>query len=228
MSVVIEVSEAINLVAGAIKNIKDIHTALKDGKMYFEKKHPEIKKDVQAMCAELQKTCSAIVIASSVVTNFKFDASPAVIELQPTRFNDYCIHNATSRVGAEDLIRSLKGHCSVIRGHAEKLTQGKPELFWRFFGLSAAEKEVELGEKLMDLYNDEKEFHITVGKMASSIEKAFTDVTDTLCSNGLMHASNVPEAAAKLGAYSLLFRELKTKAEQTRDDIGETMIELEG
>ena len=40
MSILKEITDGIELVADAIKNIKEIHDAIKDGRKYFEKAHP--------------------------------------------------------------------------------------------------------------------------------------------------------------------------------------------
>jgi len=217
----------ITLVADAIKNIKEIHTAIKDGKKYFEKAHPEIKKDVSDMCAELQKTCNAIATASSVITNFRFNSSAGALDNEPTRFNDYFINYKKNKNEAEDLIRSLKGHCYIIKQHADKISYGNTNSFWTYFGLQSMQREQELGVLLQNIYDDEQDFHSIVYLMAHSMNSAIEDVTDALCENGMMSSTKVPTAALKLSEYSKSFKELELVASKTRDELDATIKELQ-
>ncbi|HAD14627.1 MAG TPA: hypothetical protein DCF33_19550 [Saprospirales bacterium] len=226
MGILKDIADNIAAVSSAIKNIKEIHAAIKEGKKYLEKTHPEVKKDVAAMCVELQKTCDAIAKASGVITQFQFDATPGSIETQPTRFNDYFIAYKTNHHEAENLIRSLKGHCYVIRDHAEKISSGANKSFWSFFGLHSAEREAALAAMLQRVYNDEMDMHDVVHRMARSMHKAIEDVNAALLTNGLMHADNVPAASARLNEYREHFRQLESLAADTRDKLIETLTEL--
>ncbi len=227
MTILKEIIDGIAIVADAIKNINEIHTAIKDGKKYFEKAHPEIKQDVIGMCAELQKTCNAIATASSVITNFKFNSSAGALDGEPTRFNNYFISYKTNKNEAEDLIRSLKGHCYIIREHAEKITQGKAEMFWSFFGLQSQQRETDLGALLQQIYNDEASFFTIVYHMAQCMNSAIEDVTNSLTIDCMMHSSKVPAAALKLNEYSAAFKKLELLSEDARDAIDATIQELQ-
>ncbi len=227
MSILKEITNDIAIVANAIKNIKEIHTAIKDGKKYFEKAHPEIKKDVADMCAELQKTCNAIATASGVITNFRFNSSAGALDNEPTRFNDYFITYKTNKNEAEDLIRSLKGHCHIIRQHADKVSSGGTRPFWSFFDVQSAQREYELGVLLQKIYDDEQDFYSIVYRMAHSMNAAIGDVTDALIENAMMSSSRVPEAASKLSEYAKSFKELEMIAGKTRDELDETIKELQ-
>lgn len=227
MSVIKEITDGIALVSDAIKNIKEIHTAIKDGKKYFETTHPEIKADVAAMCTELQKTCNAIAVASSVITNFRFNSSPGAIDGEPTRFNNYFISYKNDEKKAEELIRSLKGHCYIIKQHAEKISQGEIKSFWIFLGLKSPEREEELGRLLQKIYDDESDSYTLVNRMAYSLNAAIEDVTNALIVDGMMHASKVKDAALKLSEYSVSFKKLENLAQNTRDELDLTIQELQ-
>jgi hypothetical protein len=228
MSVLKEITDSIKLVADAIKNIKEIHTAIKDGKKYFEKAHPEIKKDVVAMCNELYKTCNAIATASSIITNFRFNGSPSAIDNEPTRFNNYFISFKTNNSEAENLIRTLKGHCHIIKAHADKITNGNSNLFWNIISSSASDqRKAELGQMLQNIYNDEQDFYNVVYQMAKSMHLAIEDVTNALTVNGLMLGTQVPQAATSLQIYAAIFKDLEALATTTRDQISATVDALQ-
>ncbi|HTN45275.1 MAG TPA: hypothetical protein VL098_02940 [Flavipsychrobacter sp.] len=223
MSILAEVADGIKMVAEAIKNIRDIHEGIKDGKSYFEKSHPEIRKDVAAMCMEMSKTCNAISTASALLTHYRFNASPGVIDSEPTRFNDYFIRYKTDQQEAEKLILSLKGHCSIIRDHAEKIGQGSISHFWSLLGFQSQQRQNELQALLQKIYDDERDFHNIVYKMARSLGLAVEDITEELSENGMLHSSKVPDAAAKLAAYSQVFKELEKLAATSRDELEKTI-----
>lgn len=227
MSILKEITDSIVIVSDAIKNIKEIHAAIKQGTKYFEKQHPEIKKDVIAMCSELQKTCNGIAIASSVITHFRFNSSPAAIDNEPTRFNDYFIKYKSDKNEAEILIRSLKGHCSIIKQHADTISQGNSKSFWSFFGLQSEAREKKLANLLQQIYDDERDFHSIVYHMAHSMNAAINDVTKTLEESNMMTSKKVPDAANKLSEYSKIFLELELLARNTRDNLEKTIQEIQ-
>ncbi len=224
MGILKEVTDDIKIVSDSIKNIKSIYEAIKDGKKYIETQHPEIKSDVAAMCEEMKKTCAAIATASRVITNFRFNSSD--MDKDPTRFNEWFIKYKTNKNEAGNLIRSLKGHCQKIKYHADKISQGNQDSFWKYLGFNTEEKNKELGELLQGIYNDERDLYNTVYKMAESMNAAIEDVTEALCLNGMMHSSKVPEAALKLNEYRTIFKELETSAAKTEDNLNEIVQEL--
>lgn len=227
MSILKEIVDGITIVADSINNIKEIHTAIKDGKKYFEKAHPEIKKDVSAMCNELRKTCNAISTAASIITTFRFDSSPGTIEAQPRIFNNYFMKYINNKNEAQDLIYSLKGHCSIVKQHAENISKGNTSTFWTFFGLQSAQRELELAAMLEKIYSDEQDFYSIVHRMADCMNKAIEDVMSTLCENGMMTSTKVPDASIKLLSYAKEFKTLELVAKKIQDELDTTIIELQ-
>lgn len=221
MSIIKEVADGIKLVGESIKNIREIQKAIKDGKGYFEKKHPDIKTDVKVMLGEMQKTCDAISKAAGIITHFSFNTSPGAIDSEPTRFNNLFIDYKKDLNAAEEMIKSLKGHCTIIRHHAEAIAQNKSQTFWNIIGLHSPEKEDELAQKLHTIYDDEMSFHSTVYQMAKSINIAINDVSDAIETNGMMMSANVPLAAQKLLEYKVVFRELEDESKNTAAEIAD-------
>ena len=226
-----DVADGIELVSGAIKNMKEIYTAVKDGRQYFTNKYPDIKNDVSNMCVELRKTCNAVATASSIMTHFRFNVSPNAIDHEPTRFNEYFIKYKTSSVEVENLIRSLKGSCTKIIHHAEKLKREASSRIntndiLALFGLYSHERTRAVEEALQNVYNEEKEWYIVVGKMSTNITKAVNDVSNTLGANGMMHSDNVKAAALLLNDYAELFGALEIEARNQANEIQDLIDEL--
>lgn len=226
-----EITDGIKLISDTIGNVKDIYEAVKDGYQYFNTKHPEIKKDVSAMCVELYKTCNAVATASGIITHFRFNGSPAAIDNEPTRFNQHFIGYKTGSQQAQDLIRSLKGSCHTIRQHAENLRQeaestGFKNGFLSLFGLYSEERAYNLQLALENVYNEEHEWYLVVGRLSESITLAVQDVSLALETDGLMLSSNVPAASKLLNEYATAFGELELKAGRQADEIQAMVDEL--
>jgi hypothetical protein len=229
MMVVDEVAAALKLVSDTFKNLKEIYTAVHDGYQYFSTNYPEIKKDVAGMCVELRKTCTAVATAAAVMTHFRFNVSPGAIDNEPTRFNEYFIKYKTDAEEAQKLIRELKGSCTKIIGHAEKLKADAASLnktFLALFGLHSPERAQDVEEALANIYNEEKEWYIVVGVLSENLTKAIQDVSNALGAGGTMHAANVPAAAQLLNEYATLFGRLELEARSQADEIQALIDEL--
>lgn len=215
MSVIKEVLEGIEMVAKAIKNIKEIQKAIKDGREYLTKKHPDTKSELKGMLTEMQNTCGAIAEASALITHFSFNGSPGAIDTAPDKFNQHFIETKSKINNAENIIMNLKGHCHIIRNHADNIRQKEGKDIWSLLGLNSQEKEHQIANGLMTIYNDEMDFHSTVYEMSKSLQLAIDDVANTLETDGLMLATNVPAAAQKLSEYKKHFRQLEKTTKET-------------
>ena len=152
MTIVAEVTDGLRLVAEGIKNLRTIHSAIKDGRKYFESRHPDVKGDLAAMCVEMRKTLQAIATASAIITHFRFTVESSVSESEPARFNNHLMAHKAQAQNAEAQLDSLRGHCSVIRDHAQKL-EGKSKKanlsgMLKLFGLDSEKRENELAAAL--------------------------------------------------------------------------------
>ena len=81
--------------------------ACNSGAKYLKSNHPDIAKDLSAMCAGLQKTFHTLAVASGVVTNFQFVTSGSAVDFQPDRFNEHFVKH---KARALDLKIQLKLH----------------------------------------------------------------------------------------------------------------------
>lgn len=221
MSIIKEVADGIKLVGESIKNIREIQKAIKDGKGYFEKKHPDIKTDVKVMLGEMQKTCDAISKAAGIITHFSFNTSPGAIDSEPTRFNNLFIDYKKDLNFTQQSIDLLRGRCSIIGEHIQSITQKKSQTFWSIIGLYSKDREDELEKKLYTIYNADEAFRVMVAEMAKSMNKAINDVSDALETNGMMMSANVPLAAQKLLEYKVVFRELEDESKNTAAEIAD-------
>ena len=56
MSVLKEIADSIKAVAEGLQHIRTVAKAVNDGLDYLKHRHPEIKKDLAATCAEMRNT----------------------------------------------------------------------------------------------------------------------------------------------------------------------------
>ena len=222
-----DILDTLDTVAKSIKNIQEIQKSVRTGVGYLKTKHPELKDDLKVMCEELQKTCHAIAASSSIITHFKFNGSPQAIQNEPTRFNEHYKEYKTNSSFAESQILTLKGSCSKIKQHIKKYedVNTKKNIF-SFLGLHNLRKEDELFEAIQKIYDDEMDFRNNVYLLGKSITDAVNHVSSSLENNHMMDYTLVPEAAKLLYEYSVQFSKLENMALQTKDDLDETINEL--
>ena len=219
MTFVAEVAEAIKIVAESIKNLQSIQKAMKDGKKYLEKAHPDIKPVIAQMCSEMAKTCKAIAESAALITHFKFNGSAATLDQEPARFNEHLVKSVGLNQDIRHFIQNTKGHCAQIKQNVFKLTDGQPNNFWRLFGMEHSQRTAELAQKLSLVYEEEIQMFQMMDVMTDALNKAIADVTNALCVDGLMQGSQVPKAARVLAVHAEPFLELQRTAIASQQEL---------
>jgi hypothetical protein len=212
MAIISEVGVALATVANSIGHIREISEAIREGRDYLKVTHPEVKDDLIMMCAEMQKSASALATASSIVTHFRFvigDSLPG----EASRFNEHLMANKSQAETLEQQIASMRGHCLVIKEHAEtvkKKAGGGMRSLAAAFGLHSVERERELADALEGIYDEEMQYHQGVNMMARAVRRTLEAVQEALGPPGVIDPGNVPAAAAVLGEYATAFAELES------------------
>jgi hypothetical protein len=227
-----DVSDALKLVAEGIKNIRSIAVAIKDGKEYISRRHPDIKADVAAMCAEMRKTMQAVAAASAIITHFRFTVESEALQSEPARFNEHLMAHKLQARDVEQQLESMRGHCHVIRNHAARLADAAGKLnllsMFKLFGLDSQTREDELRASLEQIYDDELQVHSNVQRMSHAIGAALNDIQQALGPAGTMSPANVPKAARTLGEYALAFGRLETECNYTALELQRMVDDLTG
>lgn len=137
---------AIVLVATTIPLLRAMN---EDAHAYLQAKHPDVREDVAALCAELRKTAQAIAAASAIVTHFRFQVGPDPNPAELSPFNDYLIRNKGLAGHAEEQLHNLRRHCHVIRDRVSKIEQqARRPSIGQVLGPTSREREQELAEAL--------------------------------------------------------------------------------
>lgn len=230
MTIVKEVADAIGAVANSIKHIRTIAEAIKDGRAYLKTNHPEVAKNLAAMCVEMQKSSHALASASAIVTDFSFVLGPDLAS-EAARFNKRLIDHKKDAETVEQRIDSMRGHCSIIKSHADAIavsaeSRGLKSSVASALGLHSAAKEQDLANALQGIYDDEMAYHEGVYSMAHAIRGALKAVRDALGPPGAIDPANVPNAAKVLGEHATAFAELESDCKTIGRELQQSIDEL--
>ncbi|MEO0912442.1 MAG: hypothetical protein AAFY59_05555 [Pseudomonadota bacterium] len=218
MSIIQDVQNAIADVSDSINNIQTIAEAIRTGRDYLKTQHPNVATDLATMCEEMRKSSQALAAASSIVTHFRFVTGSSAGPIQANeaaRFNEHLVRHKSQADALEAQLDSMRGHCSIIAKHAEKIREeaiptGLTSLA-AALGLHSAEKEEELADALSQIHNEELQYHTGVNAMAFAVKTTLGDVQNALGPAGMIDPANVPTAAALLGEYATAFAELEAR-----------------
>jgi hypothetical protein len=222
VSIVKEVIDALDLLTKSVENVQKLTSAIKSGVDYVNEAHPEARSDLIAMSKEIVNTLDALAFASSVVTRFGFSVEGKEVDSQPDRFNGYYQEKVVEEKALERQIEVLRGHCHIIRDHADSLSElaskkGLKNLF-NFLGITSSEKEQELAGRLQQIYDEEMQLSLTVYAMSEAVKKAMEDVHNEL-GGATMSPSNVPKAASLLKEYQGHFKEFQSQCLAAGDNL---------
>jgi hypothetical protein len=231
MSIVKDVADGIKAVSEGIDHIRTVAKAVNEGLGYLKLQHPEIHEDLAAMCAELRNTSIAVAAASAILTHFRFTVCGSTIDSEPARFNDHLIAHKEKAAKVSSSLQALRGHCQVIKRHAETLRQRARSLnlskLLLLFGIDSAKREQEVLTALQDIYDDEIHGYVLVDRLSRALQEALDDIGNALGPPGTALPANVPQAAVLLGEYAVAFGALETQANYLALDLQQSIDALQ-
>src|SRR5438552_2258022 len=119
--IVREVADALELVADAIRNTREIVKAVTDGREFLKRYHPEARKDLTLLLEEVGRSLTGLVQVSKVVTAFQFTVAGAGRDLEPSRFNNYVIQSRADLQELRAHIVELRARCSRVNEYLNRL-----------------------------------------------------------------------------------------------------------
>jgi len=226
-----DILDAIKAVSEGIDHISTIAKAVNDGIDYLKVKHPDIKKDLEAMCVEMRNTSIAVAAASAILTHFRFTITGSVRDSEPARFNDHLIAHKEKAARVADSLHALRGHCSVIKGHVDLLRAKAGTLnlskMLMLFGIDSSAREQEVQRALQQIYDDEMQGYLLVTGLSRALQLSLEDVGNALGPRGSADPANVPKAAALLGEYAEAFSALETKGNYVALELQQSIAALQ-
>ncbi|HYW10213.1 MAG TPA: hypothetical protein VE913_24825 [Longimicrobium sp.] len=224
--------DGLKLVKDGIDSVRAITEAIRSGREYVARAHPEIQPDLRALVEELGKSMGVVKRASGILTHFRFaiSADPGVAAAELRKFNDYYIQSKTELQFLQTHHDDLRTHCERIRHHAGRIggsatRDGFAKLF-ALLGLKSPAREAELAGELDQLaYGDFAIAH-SVSRMLQLLDDALRDVQGALGSGGAMLPENIPAAVALLGEYGPAFEEIEDRSGALVREIRSVTTEL--
>jgi hypothetical protein len=197
MTIVREVSDAMDLVARTIENGRQIVAALHDARAYLGNRYPKANEDLAGLLTEMRKTLLGLARVSDVVTDFRFTISGPARDLEPARFNNPVIDRKSRLVEFDQSISALKGSSGRMRSYAEALTKGSGRSFWELFDITglSAQRAADVGAKFNDLYVVDERIVDLFQTLLKAAKTALRDVADALGPPGSAARANVSAAA---------------------------------
>jgi hypothetical protein len=183
------------------------------------------------MCEEMRKSSQALASASSIITHFRF-----VIGDRPSaegsRFNEHLISHKTEAERLRQLLDSMRGHCRVIRDHAEKVrmnaeVKGLKSVF-AVLGLHSQKREEELSHALQKIYDEEMQYHQNVNSMVDAINRSLKSIQDALGPPGQIDPGKIPEAARVLGEHAEAFSKIEANCNFNVLELQTSIDQLKG
>jgi hypothetical protein len=231
MGIVKDVVDSLKDVAEGIDHIRTVATAVRDGRDYLKLRHPDVRNDLVALCTEMRNTATAIAAASAVLTHFRFTVEGSSVDSEPSRFNDHLIAHKEQAAQVAKSLQTMRGHCHVIRQHADRLEAKASSLNLRMvlqlFGIDSAERDRQVAAALRQIYDEEMQGYRLVHRMSQALQLALKDVTEALGPPGAMLPSNVTTAARLLGEYGEAFGRLESSSNYVALELQQSIGELE-
>jgi hypothetical protein len=223
--------DAIKGVAEGIEHIQTIATAVREGRDYLKLKHPEIKKDLVAMCVEMRNTLTGIAAASAVLTHFRFTISGSAVDSEPRAFNNHLIAHKERAQMVSQSLHAMRGHCHVIKEHADRLRKRADSLrldrLLLLFGIDSAKRDKEVANALQDIYDEEMQAYRLSNQLGLALQLALNEISKALGPPGSMLPENVPAAAALLGEYADAFSRLESTSNYVALDLQQSIDALQ-
>ena len=211
-----DVLDSVKLVADGVNHIRTVAQAVHDGRDYLKLQHPEIRDDLAKMCDEMRKTAVAVAAASAVLTHFRFTVEGSARDSEPARFNEHLIAHKEVAAYITQSLHSMRGRCSIIQEHADKLRDRANSMnlgrMLRLFGIDSAERDRQVADALQEIYNDEWQGYLLIGRLSGALQQALDDIASALGPPGTMEPARVPDAAKLLGAYAQEFSRLESES----------------
>jgi hypothetical protein len=235
MTSIKDVAGIIITLGDIVKSTREVIDAVNDGKKFLALKHPEAQKDFSKLIEQMQRAIIGMTRVTSLISSFRFvtdgklvDRATADSEL--ARFNNYVIAQKKDIDALKNDIRQLKADCKKVRQLRDKLdTRSKDRSWGSLFGLLGAKAEkrtLELHSTISNFYADDQRMIEFFGQTLALAEGAIKDVEEVLGPPGTTNPYNVPQAAAMLGSYSVLFEAPSKQLHELADAMSDVQSDL--
>lgn len=229
MSILGEMASLLHDVAELLRDTRELAEAVKNGRKYLAREHPEAKEDLNELLNQIRFTVVGLAKVTAVVTNFRFTTGDVYSASEASRFNGYVIAQKTLVAELHNNIHALKGSCDRIRDAHDRLnTLGADNRagMFRLFSAERNAREYELANFMGIFYEHDQQMVDIVKRILNLSEQALTDANDTLGPSGSTYTSNVAVAASVLGIYAGAFRKSESELAALVETLDESISSL--
>jgi hypothetical protein len=207
-----EIADLVHALSGLVKDTRDLAEALRDGRKYLERHHPEAKAALRDLLIQMRITVVGLATVTAVITEFKFTMGDEIAAAEVSRFNDYVLGRKTEVAMLRGNTSDLKGSCNRVREARDKLNgaAGTPWDFAALFTLLSTQRKIreqELASTLSNIYADDQSMIGLVTRLLDMADAALAEAVAALGPPGYAYPSQVGAAAATLGIYAAAFRQ---------------------
>jgi hypothetical protein len=224
------IADAVALLAGVIRNTRELVRAVQDGRAFLQKHHPDAGPLFAELLSQMSLTLVGLAEVTKVVTAFRFVASDTGADRELARFNDYVVERKAKVAELRRNIRRLKGSSGKVVALSEKLDAQADSPGWgSMFGLlgdKARRRSAELADALQTFYGADERLVEAIEQMLAIDEAALADVEDALGPAGMYRPEGVTIAAARLHTYAAAFREPQAELDELVEEIGDQVDAL--
>lgn len=235
MALVSDVVDAIAVLAGIVKKTHELVDAVKDGRKFLAKWHPEAQKDLANLLTQMERAIVGLARVTEVISGFRFTYHSGRLDLKAAgrelaRFNKHMMRHTTHIAKLRNNIRRLKANCDRARTLRDKLDAKTESRSWgSMFGLLGKqwrERSTELSSSLSSFYADDQRMIQVIHQTLGIAEQAMKDVNAVLGPPGSANPYNVPRAAETLGVYAVLFEPPHEQLQELADDLSKASAAL--
>jgi hypothetical protein len=222
-----KVLDAVRALADLIAQTRTILEAIRDGRAYLARNHPEAREDLAHLLEQMHITLAGLISVTRVVTDFSFTIDGSERDRQPDRFNDRLMDARAETGKLEADIWRLKDSCQKVEDLTKALNRrARNSPWWALLGDRAGQMAWDLARDLHELYGTDEEIIERINEMLKASDKALSAVNEALRAGDGSSVHNVDKAAAILREQAEAIRPVEDQLKQLRDELSDQIAKL--
>jgi hypothetical protein len=231
--VIRDIADLLHGLAELVRDTRDLTEAVKDGRKFLAREHPEAKAAIVELLAQMRTTIVGLAGVTALITSFRFTDAAGASASEAARFNNHMIAQKERLARLRNDIRQLKGNCDSVRRSRDKLNAlaGDPggwSAMFRLFGVERQQREQELASTLSQFYADDQHMIILVERVLDMAMQALSEADAVFGPPAMADPNQVGAAAAVLGVYAAAFGTTEHDLESLANSMDDAIQSLSG
>jgi hypothetical protein len=230
-----DVGRLIAALGDVVKSTREIVEAVRDGRAFLASRHPGARTDFAELLRQMGRTIEGLASVTRVIGGFRFTTDGTTVNLRTAerdlaRFNKAVMAQRAEAARLRNDIRKLKSDCDRVAELRDKLDAqagSRPwSSMWGLLGVKARRRAAELSGTLSNFYADDRRMIDLISGTLKLAERGIKDVEKALGPPGTADPWRVPEAAAILGTFAVLFEKPQEELQGLADELSRVEAEL--